>query len=204
MISPQQLLAIAPNCPNTEGWADVLSAAMLAYGIADSDEDMAEFLAQCAHESLQFTRLEENLRYSPDRLMAVWPKRFPTQEIATKYANAPHALADFVYANRFGNGDVVSGDGWKYRGRSIIGVTFRDNYRILGEKLGLPLVDCPDMLCTKVNAANAAALFWKSHGLNPLATDGDFISVTRAINGGMIGLKDRQLYLARARKELGL
>lgn len=204
MICAEQLKVIAPGCGNPEAWSEALNTAMLTYGIADSDEDMAEFLAQCAHESQQFMRLEENLRYTPDRLMVVWPKKFPTLEIATKHANSPHSLADYVYAGRFGNGDEASGDGWKFRGRGVIGVTFKDNYKALGLKLGLPLLECPDMLQTIPNAANSAALFWKSHGLNALASDGDFLSVTRAVNGGTNGLTERQKYLARTRAALGI
>lgn len=204
MISAEQLKIIAPGCGNPEAWSEALTAAMLTYGIADNDEDVAEFLAQCAHESQQFMRLEENLRYAPDRLMAIWPRKFPSLDIATRYANSPHGLADYVYAGRFGNGDEASADGWKFRGRGVIGVTFKDNYKTLGLKLGLPLLDCPDMLQTIPNAANSAALFWKSHGLNPVASDGDFLSVTRAVNGGVNGLSERQKYLARARTVLGI
>lgn len=201
MISPSQLIAIAPRCPNPAAWAEALSGAMLKYGISDSDEDMAEFVAQCAHESQELNRLQENLNYKSEQLMKVWPKKFPTLELANKYAANPHALANYVYANRFGNGDEASGDGWKFRGMGLIQVTFQYNYQVLGKALGLPLLDAPEILQTKQPAADSAALFWKAHGLNALASDGDFLSVTRAINPGLVGLTDRQAYLTRARKE---
>lgn len=204
MISPEQLKAIAPTCPNPDAWAETLTTSMLRFGIAGNDEDMAEFLAQCSHESQEFNRLQENLNYKPDQLMKVWPSRFPTLEVANQYAAAPHALANYVYANRYGNGDAASGDGWKFRGMGIIGVTFKNNYAQLGKELKLDLLGAPEILQTKQPACDAAAFFWKRHGLNPLADDGEFLSVTRAINGGLIGLADREKYLARSRKEFSV
>lgn len=209
-MTPDVIRAVMPNCKDPFGWGLALADACARFKI-DTPDRQAAFLAQLAHESLELTRLEENLRYSPDRLMAVWPKRFPTVEIATKYANSPHALADFVYANRMGNGDEASGDGWKYRGRGPIMVTGKDWYRRLTAALGVPLLDCPDGLCTKAYGSLAAGYIWVSMDLNALADDlpndddlADFDSISRRINGGKTGLDSRRKYWGRARRALGL
>lgn len=149
-----------------------------------------EFLAQAAHESSSFNRLEESLSYTPDRLMAVWPRRFPTRESALAFAGKPHELAEYVYGGRMGN--TSPGDGWKYRGRGF-GITGRDNYarvaRLLNDSL---ILTCPDRLCTKVTAAMAFAAWWASHPeLRDLADAGDTVSITRIVNGGSTGLAER-------------
>jgi putative chitinase len=200
-ITADTLRAAAPRCPKPDAWAAALNDAMLLHGIAQDVDYVVEFLAQCAHESNHFTRLEENLNYSPERLVQVWPKRFPTVAAATPYANAPHKLADFVYANRMGNGDVASGDGWNFRGRGALMVTGRANYAKVGKLIGDPvLIYCPDRLCIITVAAMACAAWWASDpNLNRLADDtvndddaADFVSITRKVNGGTVGLADRQ------------
>lgn len=200
-ITAEQLRAAAPRCTKSDAWATALTDAMLLYGIAADVDYVVEFLAQCAHESGQFTRLEESLSYSPERLMQVWPKRFPTLAAATPYANSPHKLADFVYSNRMGNGDVASGDGWNYRGRGVPMITGRANYAKVAKLIGDPLlVSCPDRLCMISVAALAGAAWWASDPeLNRLADDtatdddaADFVSITRKVNGGTVGLAERQ------------
>lgn len=210
VLTPQQLFQIAPKADYN--WTSFLNLAMGKFGIADNAERAAMFLAQCAFESREFSSLQENLSYGPERLMQVWPKRFPTLEFAQKYAHSSHALADYVYANRGGNGDEASGDGYRYRGRGLIQLTFRDNYVAYGKAIANPLIaTCPDMLCTKEQACLSAAWFWSQHELNFLADDhpgdeqaADFATITRAINGGTTGLAGRQNYLTRARYALGV
>ncbi len=209
-MSPDVIQAVMPNCKDPDGWAAAFGAPIAKYLGGDLDRQAA-FIAQIAHESLELTRLEENLRYAPERLMVVWKKRFPTIEIATKYANNSHGLADFVYANRMGNGDEASGDGWKYRGRGPIMATGKAQYQQLAVALNVPLVDCPDSLCTKIVGAQAACYLWMAMSLNPLADDksddddnADFVSITRRINGGTVGLDARRKYWKRARAALGL
>lgn len=209
-MTPDVISTVMPNCKDPLGWGLSFIDACARFKI-DTPDRQAAFIAQVAHESLELTRLEENLRYSPDRLMAVWPNRFPTVEIATKYANNSHGLADFVYANRMGNGDEASGDGWKYRGRGPIMVTGKDWYRRLAVALDAPLVDCPDGLCTKPLGALSAAYIWMSMDLNTLADDlpndddlADFVSISRRINGGTTGMDSRRKYWKRARAALGL
>ncbi len=143
--------------------------------------------------------------------MRVFSKRFPTLEKATAYAHQPEKLANYVYAERLGNGDVASGDGWRYRGRGLLQITGRANYRSSEEALDLPLEQQPELLQDPVTAALAAGHFWKSHGLNALADDknddnddDDFVRISILIAGGREGLPSRQRYWARAKAALGL
>lgn len=198
MITEQTLRAALPLCRDPAAWAPALSAAMARYEI-DGPDRIAGFLAQTGHESGQFNRLVENLNYTtPQRLMRVWPKRFPTEASALPYVRNEPALANFVYARRLGNGDAASGDGFRYRGRGLIQITGRSNYAACGTALGLDLLAEPDRLLDPANAALSAAWFWSSHGLNALADDRtgdddleDFTAITRAINGGTQGLQER-------------
>jgi len=209
-VTPDVVRAVMPNCKDPVGWGLCLIDTCTRFKISTPDRQAA-FLAQIAHESLETTRLEENLRYTPDRLKAVWPKRFTTDALATKYANNSHGLADFIYANRMGNGDESSGEGWKFRGRGLIMATGKDWYRRLAAVLGAPLLDCPDMLCTKQYGSLSAGYIWASMDLNPLADDlpddddqADFFAISRRINGGKTGLDARVKYWKRARAALGL
>src|SRR5688572_4366542 len=170
-VTPQQLKAIMPQCPQPIEWTAALQPAMIRFGIAENKERVHRFLAQIAVESGELTRLDENLNYTAERLMEVWPKRFPTLIAAVQYQRAPHKLANFVYANRLGNGPIESGDGWRFRGRGPKMITFHDNYAWLSKELQMPLVDCPDQLQTKYAGSLAAALFWNANGLNELADD---------------------------------
>lgn len=210
VLTPQQLFQIAPKA--SPGWVDPLNAAMAKFDIAADEDRVSMFLAQCAYESREFGILQENLSYSAERLMQVWPSRFRAIEFAQKYAHRPRELANYVYANRGGNGDEASGDGWKYRGRGIIMLTFRDNYVAFGKATSNPLIQvCPDMLCTKEQACLAAAWFWSAHELNFRADyhpgddqNRDFDTITRVINGGTLGASGRQKYLQQARYAFGI
>jgi putative chitinase len=176
----------------------------------NSSARIAAFLAQVAHESGELRRLVENLNYSAKGLMRVWPKRFPTLEKATAYERQPEKLANYVYAKRLGNGDEASGDGWRFRGRGLLQITGRGNYRTAAKALELRLEDQPDLLETPPVAALAAAQFWQSRGLNELADDRndddddeDFVRISVIINGGRVGLPDRKHYWSRARQAFG-
>lgn len=199
VITADQLRKAVPACRTPDTWVSPLNDAMLQYGISDRLDVVVEFLAQFFHETQNGNRLEENLNYSPERLMAVWPSRFRDLATATKYAGKPHALAEHVYGGRMGNRPEGSGDGWAYRGRAA-GITGRDNYARVAKALNTPaILTCPDMLCTRVWAAKASAQFWQAHPkLTEWAIDtptdddyADFVSITKLINGGDIGLKER-------------
>ena len=158
----------------------------------DTPNELASFLAQCAHESKEFTQLEENLNYSAKRLMAVWPKRFPTLEFALKYEHNSILLANYVYANRMGNGDEASGDGWHWRARGPIQITGADNYKLLQKGTGLEVIAHPDILLTPIPGIISACWYWKTHNLDAVDDDADVRIETRRINGGETGLNDRQ------------
>ena len=211
-ITTAQLVRIMPNNPSAGDWTAALNDAMAEFGVAANLQRIAAFLAQVAHESGQLRTLEESLYYSTaKRLCQVWPKRFPTEAAAAPYARNPEGLANRVYALRIGNGDVASGDGWRYRGRGLKQLTGRANYKEAGSALGVDLVRSPDRLKEPVLAARSAAWFWQSRGCNPLADDtsgddddADFVAITKLINGGTIGLKERREAWARAETVLGI
>ena len=164
---------------------------------------IAAFIAQTAHESAGYSLFLENLNYSAPALLATWPSRF-TAATAAQYAHQPEKIANFVYANRGGNGSVASGDGWKYRGRGVIQITFHDNYKVCGAALKLDLLTNPDLLLQPFPAFRSGGWFWNSRNLNALADAGDFLGITKAINGGVNGLADRQAYYTRIKSVLGI
>lgn len=155
---------------------------------------LAHFLAQCAHESANFKATVENLNYSAKSLRAVFGKYFPDDETAKLYERKPEKIANIVYANRMGNGDKASGEGWKYRGRGYIQLTGKDNYRAFDAVVPENILDNPDLVATKYPLLSAA-WFWNRANLNALAdkgsTDAVITSITRRINGGTHGLADR-------------
>nr|DAG73200.1 MAG TPA: Chitinase A [Caudoviricetes sp.] len=163
----------------------------------------AAFLAQIGVESARLTAAVENLNYSAEGLLATFPKYF-TEAEAQQYARRPPAIANRVYAGRYGNGNEASGDGWLYRGRGLIQITFHDNYQLCAVALGLPLVQQPDLLAAPANAAASAAWWWAAHGLNALADAGQFQQITRVINGGMNGYSQRLYLYGAAKKALGI
>jgi putative chitinase len=199
VITADQLHRAVPACAAPAAWADPLNNAMLLYGLSFDTDYMVEFLAQFFHETQNGNRLEEQLNYSAERLMVVWPSRFPNLTVASKYAARPHELAEYVYGGRMGNRPEGSGDGWNYRGRAA-GVTGRNNYTKVAKLLNDPLIlSCPDRLQTKPVAAMASAAFWASNPkFNELAQDtatdddyADFVNITRLWNGGTVGLTER-------------
>ena len=198
-ITAQQLLQILPNAGAKAGvFVPVLNTAMLRYQIVGAKR-VAAFVAQIGHESGQLTRLVENLNYSAEGLMKTWPSRFDLVR-ATAAARKPEQIANIVYAGRMGN--TEPGDGWKYRGRGLFQVTGRANYAACGETLGLDLINQPTLLEQLQYAAMSAAWFWSTRGLNTLADAGDFVKITRRINGGLTGQADRQALYDKALKVL--
>lgn len=202
-MTPQTLLQIMPKAAGKAAlFCQPLMDAMREFDINTPDRQ-AMFLAQVAHESAELTRLEENLRYSPARIMEVFPRYVSSWRDADALSKSPEKLACRVYGGRMGNGDEASGDGYRYRGRGLIQLTGRDNYRLAGSALHLALIERPELLLQPDVAARSAAWFWFSHGCNQLADAGDFLGVTRRINGGTNGHVDRCRYLTAARKALG-
>jgi len=179
-------------------WLEPLNETFEKYEI-NTPKRQAAFIGQCGYESNNFRTLEENLHYSANALMRVWPSRFPDNDVAEKYANKPEKIANKVYAGRMGN--TEDGDGWKYHGRGLIQLTGKDNYTRCGEALGIDLVNNPDLLLDPEFAAASAGWFWRKHGLNQLADLGDWVAITKRINGGIHGIDDR---VGRTNKALAI
>ena len=198
-ITAQQLLQTFPSAGLSAGvFVPVLNTAMNRFHISGVNR-IAAFVAQVGHESGQLTRLVENLNYSADALRKTWPSRFDAN-LASAVARKPEQIANIAYGNRMGN--AAPGDGWKYRGRGLIQITGKNNYRACGEALGLGLIAQPDLLEKPQHACMSAAWFWATNGLNTLADAGKFDAITQRINGGQNGSADRQALYARALKVL--
>jgi len=185
-----------------EKWLEPLNEVFAKYDI-NTPQRQATFIGQCAHESNDFKTLEENLNYKPEALMRVWPSRFPDLPTAMKYAHNQEAIANKVYGGRMGNGVEETGDGWKYHGRGLIQLTGKENYERCGEALGVDLISQPNLLAQPHYAAMSAGWFWGKKGLNALADAQDYDTMTKRINGGLIGLNDRKAKIAKAISVLG-
>lgn len=164
---------------------------------------LAHFLAQIEHES-GLKPIEENLRYSASRLMVVFPKYFPTIELAKAYEYKPKEIASRVYGGRMGNGCEQSSDGWKYRGRGFIQLTGKNNYTALSKDTNIDYVTNPDLLLTEADAMISAIWFWNKNRLNKYADKDDIRTITKRINGGYNGLADRERLLKKWKKDLGI
>jgi len=156
---------------------------------------MAHFLAQCSHESINFTAVRENLNYSAKALMGTFKKYFPTLELALQYERKPEKIGNKVYASRMGNGDEASGDGFNYRGRGYIQLTGKSNYKAFSDFIGENCVANPDLIATKYPLASAA-FFFNNNNLWAICDKGDtsdvVLAVTKRVNGGTNGLAERQ------------
>ena len=160
-----QLKQIIPKNPYVSYWHNALAQLLPEYQI-DTPERMAAFLAQCAHESGNFVFIKENLNYKAASLRKVFPKYFPTDDLAAQYANKPEMIANRVYANRMGNGPEESGDGYKFCGRGLIQVTGRDNYTWFAASLGIEPEEASEYMETFEGAAQSACWFWETNNLN--------------------------------------
>lgn len=186
MVSVEQLqkLGIGPQ------WVDALNGTFDRFSI-QSPIQQAAFVGQCGHECGNFRILEENLNYRAATLMKLWPRRFPTLEVANQYAGNPKKIANMVYGGRMGNRDEASGDGYRFRGRGCIQLTGHTNYHHASKALGVDFVMEPDLVATPQYAALTAGWFWSTHDCNRLAQAQDWTGLTKKINGGTIGLNDR-------------
>jgi putative chitinase len=178
-------------------WADALNETFERFNIA-TPAQQASFIGQASHESGNFKMLVENLNYRAETLMKVWPKRFPTLDFAKQYERDPKKIANSVYANRMGNRDEASGDGFRFRGRGLFQTTGHSGYYHAGQALGEDFVMNPDLVATPKYAALTAGFFWNTHKLNNFADVEDFKGMTKKINGGFIGLEDRIKHIRHA------
>jgi putative chitinase len=202
LLELSHLKQIIPKNVYVTYWYHALQQLLPDYEI-DTAERMAAFLAQCAHESDGFTAIKENLNYRAVTLRKVFPKYFPTDELANQYAQKPEAIANRVYANRMGNGSEASGDGYRYCGRGLIQVTGRDNYTWFADSLEITPEDASEYMETFEGAAQSACWFWETNNLNQWADRGDIVTLTKRINGGTIGLEDRKKHYEHALHVLG-
>lgn len=189
-------------------WLPGLAKATAAIGVT-TPVRMAAFLAQIGHESNGLTTLEENLNYSVAGLLGTFPKYFDAAS-AAKYARHPEQIANHVYANRGGNGSEQSGDGWVYRGRGPIQVTFKDNYAALSKYSGVDYITNPSLVSSPEHGPVSAAWFWTSNNLVTLSDSGDVLAVSRAVNLGNAhsrgipnGMDDREARYKRCLSVLG-
>ena len=197
----KQLKSIMPDAKqaNIQKYLKPLNNAMREFQISTENRQQA-FIAQLAHESNRLKDSQENLNYSVEGLKKTFKKYFKTDELAKQYARKPEKIANYVYANRNGNGSEASGDGWKYRGRGLIQLTGKANYHAVGQALGINLESNPDLALIPQNSARIAAYFWYSKGLNKLADQGNLKKITKIINGGLNGYDDRLALYQRAKQ----
>lgn len=205
-FTKDQLQQIIPQNQHLDHWFEALDKILPDYDI-NTPQRVAAFLAQCAHESGGFNAIQENLNYRAATLRKVFPKYFPTDDIANQYAGQPNKqelIANRVYANRMGNGDEASGDGFRYCGRGLIQLTGKSNYSRFAESIDTPLSDITEFLQTFEGCVQSAAWFWEANNLNQYADSGDILTMTKRINGGTIGLEDRQNHYTHALQVFGV
>ncbi len=173
----------------SRAWGEVFADEVKEGKFSKGDADIVDWLPEILHESLFLSRMEENLNYTtPQRLMQVWPSRFPDVISALPYLANPQGLANFVYGGRMGN--TRHGDGWTYRGRSPIGITGLANYQRVGDLMGQDLVGIPDLLCQPRFALDACIAWWEDK--IPDSMLGETTMIRKRVNGGSIGLAEVQ------------
>lgn len=194
-LTIDQFKACVPKCKNPEAWLGFLNQTLKEFEI-NTALRIAHFLGQCSHESMDFNVTVENLNYSAEGLLKIFPKYF-NQSGATAFARHTQDIANKVYANRLGNGTVESGDGWKYRGRGLIQITGKGRYAEIGKQLGIDLVAQPELAEKPYYACRTAGQFWKNKNINLAADADDSRRSTLLVNGGYNNLEDRQARIER-------
>jgi putative chitinase len=203
-ITGAQISQLTPNTPGPDAIAAAINSTAQYYGIADTALRMRYFIAQSCFETQNYSFWSENLNYTtPERLVAVWPSRFTTDPTHTAYAlaqnyvNNPQKLANLVYANRGGNGDPTTGDGFAFRGRGAFHLTFRSNYAAYSQaRYGdNRIVQNPDMVAQPTDAFMSAGWFWSTNGLSTLADADQFTRATQVINGSTVTVPQRLITL---------
>lgn len=206
LLTVDQLRAMIPTNTEVEEWCEELNKALPKYGIT-TDKRIAAFISQCAHESQDFRTLSENLNYREDTLLRVFSRYFgPGKRAASEYARNPEKLANYVYMDEFRTsklGNTQPGDGWRFRGRGLKQLTGRDNYTRFAKDYNMTAEQAAEWLETKEGALASALWFWNTNKLNIVADSGDVRAMTKRINGGDIGLADRQARYTRAMAALG-
>lgn len=204
MLTREDILFVMPRAEShVDDFVDPLNATLEEFEINTSARQAA-FLAQIAHESTEMSKLSENLHYSEKGLLITFTKYFTPSE-AHAYANNPERIANRVYANRMGNGDEDSGDGWTFRGAGLIELTGRDNQSQCADALQKPFDGFGDYLRTPEGACRSAGWFWSNFKhLNAYADAGNFQAITKKINGGLLGEAEREAFWDLAKQQLGV
>jgi putative chitinase len=208
MITLEQFSAMIAKNKNPGPWYDAACDLFEKYQI-NTPNRIAAFMAQCGHESADFTMLEENLNYSEDSLNKVFGRYFgPNGRNAKEYARNPEKIANYVYQDEFRSkqgamGNVNPGDGWKFRGRGIKQLTGRNNYTAFGKSVGMSADEASDYVATPKGAFESACWFWATNKLEKFADADDNLGLTKKINGGTIGLEDRNKRYAAAKAIIG-
>jgi len=208
MITLQQFSAMIPKNKNPEEWYENVVDMFKKYDIT-TPLRIAGFMAQCGHESADFTALEENLNYSEKSLNAVFPRYFgPDKRNAAEYARQPEKIANYVYMDEFRSkqgamGNVNGGDGWRFRGRGIKQLTGRNNYTAFGKTVGMSAEEAAEYVATPNGALESACWFWATNKIDRFADADDIVGMSKKINGGTIGLEDRKARYERAKALLG-
>jgi len=204
-LTLDQLKQLLPKNPYVDHWHNALSQLLPDYEI-NTARRIAAFIAQCSHESANFTALKENLNYRWQTLRKLFPKYFPTDELAQQYASLPNkqeAIANRIYGGRMGNGLEETGDGFRFCGRGLIQLTGKQNYTWFAASLSITVEEASEYLQTFEGAAQSACWFWETNKLNQWADAGDMVTLTKRINGGTIGLDDRIKHYEHALHVLG-
>jgi putative chitinase len=190
-FTQDKLAVILPGNQYIDHWYEALCKILPDYEI-NTVQRVAAFMAQTAHESGGYKALTENLNYRAETLCKVWPRLFPNMDVANQYAHQPEKIANRAYGGRMGNGPEESGDGFKYCGRGLIQLTGKQNYTKFAESIETPVEEIPEFLATFEGAIQSACWFWETNNLNQYADSGDILTMTKRINGGTLGLEDRQ------------
>lgn len=207
-FTKDHLAEIIPGNTKVDEWYEALCEIMPKYGIT-TERRVAHFLSQCAHESNNFRSLEENLNYSAKALRAVFGRYFgePPKRDAEEYHRQPEMIANYVYMDEFRKykmGNVNEGDGWLFRGRGLKQLTGRDNYTKFGASVDMTAEEAAEYVATEKGAVESACWFWDANNLNTIADTDDVVKMTKKINGGNIGLEDRQKRYKHALEVLGM
>jgi putative chitinase len=206
LITEGQLAAMIPTNKDVAAWCVELNKALPKYDIT-TPQRIAGFISQCAHESMDFNALSENLNYREETLNKVFPRYFgPGKRNAAEYAKNPEKIANYVYMDEFRTsklGNVHPGDGWRFRGRGLKQLTGRDNYTRFAKDYDMTAEEAAEWLETKEGALASALWFWNTNKLNAIADTGNVAALTKKINGGDIGLADRQARYSKAMAALG-
>ena len=206
LLTVDQLRAMIPTNKEVEEWCEELNKALPKYDIT-TDKRIAGFISQCAHESMDFTAMSENLNYREETLNKVFPRYFgPGKRNAAEYAKNPEKIANYVYMDEFRTsklGNTQPGDGWRFRGRGLKQLTGRDNYTRFAKDYNMTAEEAAVWVETKEGALASALWLWNTNNLNAIADTGNVAALTKKINGGDIGLADRQARYAKAMAALG-